>query len=279
MRKYSLWSGPVRPAMSVAGLVLLVAACDVRLGDDGVSLGIAEGRASDEWSRSYELSDGGVLEVAGVNAAIRATPADDGRVAVLVRRRARARSDEAARALLDSFAVHEEVSDGRVAVSVRREGGGAGAGFGGPGIVVEYEVRLPAGVRASFTTENGNVELEEIGTPVAVSTTNGRVIGRALSGPLEAHLVNGGIDADFARVTGEVRMTTVNGGIRVTVAPDVAATVEASAVNGGVSVDESLPFETETSDRRRRLTGQLNGGGPMIVLQTTNGAVRVARRE
>ena len=278
MRNHSLWGPLVRPAVSVVGLVLLVAACDVRVGDDGVSLGIVEGRASDEWSRSYELSSGGVVEIGGVNGTIQAAPADDGRVAVLARRRARARSDEAAQALLDAFAVHEEVSAERVAVSVRREDGRAGTGFGGPGISVEYEVRLPPGVRASFTTENGNVELDELDGQVVVSTTNGRIIGRALSGPLEAHLVNGGIDVDFARVTGEVRMTTVNGGIRVTVAPDVTATVEASAVNGGVSVDDELPFDADTSDRRR-LTGRLNGGGPMIVLQTTNGAVRVARHE
>jgi hypothetical protein len=264
-----------RSVVPAVGLAVLVAACDVRVGDDGLSLGIADGRASDDWHRTYDLADGGVVEIANINGTIQASPADDGRVDVIVRRRASARSDEAARALLDTVTMREDVSPERVSLGVERE---EGRPFAGRGVFVEYELRLPPGVRASLTTENGDVRVEGLSGAITASTTNGRVVGRALSGGLEARTVNGGIDVAFDGLASDTHLATVNGGIRVLVGPGVRATLDASAVNGGVSVDEALSFDAGTRDRTH-LTGRLNDGGPALRLETINGAVRVTGRE
>lgn len=76
-------------------------------------------------------------------------------------------------------------------------------------------------------------------------------------------------------VTGDVSLASVNGGVRLTVPPGVRAQVEATAVNGGVTVDEALRLDA-TDNRRLHVAGTLNGGGPRITLQTTNGGVRLA---
>ena len=40
----------------VLAAAVLVSACDVRVGENGVSVGIIEGKATDEWVRTYTLS-------------------------------------------------------------------------------------------------------------------------------------------------------------------------------------------------------------------------------
>jgi hypothetical protein len=90
--------------------------------------------------------------------------------------------------------------------------------------------------------------------------------------------VNGGIQADLASVTADSRLTTVNGGIRLDLPAGAGAELDAAVVNGGVSVDEALRLvDGQTS--RQRVSGRLGSGGPRIVLQTTNGGVRVASRQ
>jgi hypothetical protein len=82
---------------------------------------------------------------------------------------------------------------------------------------------------------------------------------------------------DLTEVTGDSRMVTVNGGIRVTVAPGLNAEFEATVVNGGVSVQDGFPLSGEERDRQR-VVGRLGTGGPRLIVQTTNGGVRVGLR-
>jgi DUF4097 and DUF4098 domain-containing protein YvlB len=136
----------------------------------------------------------------------------------------------------------------------------------------------------SFKTENGGVRLENVEGQIAAGTTNGGVTGRAISGSVNAATVNGGIQMDLASVTGDVSVATVNGGVRLELPRDVKAELEAGAVNGGVSVDDSLTFTGDRSGASgfpgapKHLSGKINGGGHKITVQTTNGGVRVTAR-
>ena len=56
----------------VLGLAVASAACDVKVSDTRIALDLAEGRASDEWSRAYTLPEGGRIDVAS-SAAVPAT--------------------------------------------------------------------------------------------------------------------------------------------------------------------------------------------------------------
>ena len=57
--------------------------------------------------------------------------------------------------------------------------------------------------------------------------------------------------------------------------PDLATEIPTKD-NGGISAD-GLSIET-TESSRRRLEGRLNGGGPQIRLEGTNGGIRIASR-
>jgi DUF4097 and DUF4098 domain-containing protein YvlB len=127
-------------------------------------------------------------------------------------------------------------------------------------------------------TQNGEVRLENInGARIEVTTTNGGITGRGVSGAVEAQTVNGGISMELASVTGDSRMTTVNGGVRVTVAPGVNANLEATVVNGAIQVQDGFQL-TADEQSRQRVAGRIGTGGPRLVVQTTNGGIRLGSR-
>src|SRR4029079_5516111 len=78
-----------------------VAGCDISVGENGFSVDLAKGKASDEWVRSYALAPRGHLEIVNINGQIDAVPATGSQVEVRVERTARAGSDEDARSLLE----------------------------------------------------------------------------------------------------------------------------------------------------------------------------------
>jgi hypothetical protein len=69
-------------------------------------------------------------------------------------------------------------------------------------------------------------------------------------------------------------MVTVNGGVMLTVASGVNANLEATVVNGGIQVRDGLQLSVEEQSRQR-VAGRIGSGGPRVVVQTTNGGVRL----
>lgn len=260
--------------MVVVCLVGAGVACDVKVGKDGeVSLDVASGTASDEWKRSYTLTKGGRLEIVNVNGLIEVYPANGSEIEVVAKREVKTRTEEEAKARLAKAEMVEDVGPDHIKIEAKS--GDPGGNFGPRGrLNIQYRVTVPAGLVSSFRTENGAVRLHEIDGRITASSTNGPIVGRGLSGSVDASTVNGGIEIDLQRVKGDSRIVTVNGPATLIVAPDVDAELDAAAVNGGVTTQDGLPL-TASDRTNRRVTGRLNDGGPKIVVQTTNGGVRV----
>ena len=253
----------------------LGAACDVRVGENGVSVDVAGGKASNEWTRTYTISPGGALDVVNVNGPIVVEAASGPKVEIRAIRTARAGSDEDAQALLKRLEIKEDVTPGRVAIQTVN---GNGVGFGRRSGSVEYRVRVPSGLQVSVKTENGGIGLHDLDGTITAATTNGGVRGTNISGAVSATIVNGGIVIDMARVAGPIKLESVNGGIRLEVPADVNADVEAHAVNGGVSTDDEIGL-TASDRSRSNLAGKLNRGGVSVSLSTVNGGIRIGARD
>jgi hypothetical protein len=260
-----------RTVFAVILAAAAAAACDVQVSDKGVSVDIAEGKAADEWTRAYTLAKGGRLEIINTDGPIEAFPATGAQVEVRVQREVRSRSDEAARELLKQLAIREEVSPDRVKVEAPEMP--QVRGFR-QGYRFDYRVSVPPGLTVVLRTQNGPIRLENVDGQFTVNTTNGGINGRGVTGTLDATTVNGGITMELGPVSGDVRLNTVNGGIRLDVRPDLNASLDASAVNGGVIVHDGVPLSGGSRDRQR-VTGRINAGGPTLLVQTTNGGVRI----
>jgi hypothetical protein len=66
-------------------------------------------------------------------------------------------------------------------------------------------------------------------------------------------------------------MRTSDGSINVRIASDFAATVDAHASDG--HVDLQLPLEVEGRVDKGHIHGKLRGGGPNLLLQTSDGSI------
>lgn len=269
---------PVLASILAAGLSL--AACDIKTSANGnFSFDLAAGKAEDTWSRSYKVSDKTRFELINVNGKITAEPTDGNEVVVEGHRVAKSTSDDAARDLLTKLEIREEVGESTVRVESRPPR------FSGMNsLQIEWTIRVPRGVVLDLRTVNGGVRLNRIANEVHAKTTNGGIQGEKLDASvLEAAAVNGGIDVGLAQPleTGDsIEMETVNGGVTLTLPNESKATIDARCVNGGVHVDDiDIKREEQSNDfeRKRRLSGTMNGGGASVKLNTTNGGIHVSR--
>lgn len=265
------WRGRAAVLLTAA---TLAAGCEVKAGDGDFSFEFAAGKAADTWTRSYELSPGGRLEIINVNGQIHAEATTGPTVEVTAERSASAASDDDARRLLEAVQMREEVGAGRVRIETVAPTLKLG------GHKVMYRVRVPAGVHVDLRTVNGGVRLDNVGGEVRASSTNGGVKG-TLSGAslIDARTTNGGVELAVTgplSEDGEVRLSSVNGGVRLSVPAATRAAVSARCVNGRVTVND-LELSADGEQTRRRVAGTLNGGGARIDLQTTNGGVTIGR--
>ena len=263
------------PAVAVAAvLAVAVGACDVHVGENGLSVDVASGKATEDWSRTYPVATGATVEIINTNGTIEVEPGADGQLEVKATKTARAGSDEDARALLKNVEIKEKASRGEVRLETTTS---AGLTLGRRSASVEYHIKAPAGLRLTVRTENGAVNLRDVSGTLTAATTNGGVRGSNLSGSVSAHAVNGGLVIDVAQVAGPIDMDVVNGGIRLDIPSDARADIDAHTVNGGVVVDRALSL-SGGEQGRSRITGALNGGGARINASTVNGGVRINAR-
>lgn len=258
----------------VIGAAVLLGACDIAVnGEGGLQFDVASGRAQDEWTRTYTLP-GGRFELINVNGRITAEASDGTALEVRAERTAKAGSDENARELLAKIEMREEVGEGRVRVEVR-----APRFSGMSGHEITWMLKVPRGLAVDLRTVNGTVKLTGLAGEIRARSTNGGISGSAiLATSLDASVTNGGIDIALAQAisSGTFALEAVNGGVSLTLPSDSKADITGRCVNGGISVT-GLDLVTVGEQTRRRLDGQLNGGGARVTLDTVNGGVRISK--
>jgi hypothetical protein len=252
--------------------VLLVASagCDIAMAD-------FREQATAEWRKTYELPSGGRVEIGNVNGKIDVTPSQGNTVEVVATKTSKAASQEAAKQALDRIEIRESVNGESIKISthVQRSSGGL---FNNSNWQVHYTVRVPANAALKLSTVNGGVVVSGVSGPINAEATNGGIKALDVSGMVEASTTNGGVEVDLSEVPeGGVKLECTNGGIRLRLPPDGKASISARITNGGIEA-EGLNLQTRGESSRRRLDGDLNGGGPRMTLEGTNGGIRISAR-
>jgi hypothetical protein len=239
-----------------------VSACDVVV----TSLE-SKGKAEDQWTKTYSLASGD-LEIVNVNGSIEVVGAEGGDVQVVAERTAQGATDDDAKKILAEVQTVEEVGPTRIRLEIKAPAGG------GRRLTVKYHVKVPAAVNVRLVNQNGSLDASAIKGTLKAETGNGSVKGRDLGGTVEVSTTNGSVRLDVTGVaSGGIRAGTVNGSVEVSIPSAARADVQASCINGRISLD-GLKLDGPESTRRR-VEGRLNGGGPKVVLETTNGAIRL----
>lgn len=260
----------LRVAALIAALVGSTA-CDISVGNGGLSIGLVAGRATDTWTRTYQLAPGGRVEIVNVNGRIKVEASDGSAVDVQAVRTAKAGSDEAAKELLNKVEMHEEVRPDRIRIETRTPNGLMGTSS----TEVEYTLRVPRTASLNLESVNGGATVNGVRGGLEVASTNGEITGQALSGRVEASTTNGRVHLQLDAVGQDpVRAQTVNGRIEIEIPANARADVTARCVNGSIQVS-GLELKDVGERTRRNVDARLNGGGARIEAETTNGSIRL----
>lgn len=249
-------------SLILAATLVATGACNLNL-----SMG-AEAR--DQWTRSYPISATGSLTIKSGNGIITVEAGDRTTIEVTAERITKASTDEAAKEQLALFDIKEEVSPDRVVIDSTSRGG----------ITVNvsrranYTVKVPAGLNVTLESSNGEIIARGVAGAFSASSSNGRIRGEGLRGSVKASTTNGVLELDLDALGPDgVRAETTNGMITVTMPSGSNADLSARVTNGDISHDGLNVTVAESS--RRRLDGRIGAGGPLVSLETTNGAIRV----
>ncbi len=242
--------------------------------------------------RTVGLAAGGGVVIEATNGSIDVATWDQDDVKVVARKKVRADDTAQARELLSQIEIQidEEDDSVRISADIPRS-----SWFGGDSATVSFELTIPAGAELEASSQNGSIEVRDLGGRARIETQNGSITAKGVGGPLEAESSNGSIKAyeiqgpiqaettngsikaeiTSADLSGDARLKTTNGSVELRLDGGVAASIDARTRNGSVNSD----FPGGTQDRRKRtLDLDLNGGGPRVELESSNGSIRVRER-
>jgi hypothetical protein len=141
-------------------------------------------------------------------------------------------------------------------------------------------VRLQEGLGAvKLGTSGGDIQVGRAVGPTDLGTSGGNIDIKSVENTLRAATSGGDVSAGVAgALKGDCKLSTSGGRVRVTV--DQAAAFDLDAATSGGDVDATgLTITIEKGGSgRSRLSGKVNGGGPVLKLRSSGGDVIVELR-
>lgn len=266
MPQFAFCSLPSALAVGVCAVGVL-SACDVTIKDGDIQDVSLQAKVTRDWTRHYALAEGGRVEIVNSNGSIEAVVGPAGAVDIAAVVEAGAMTEARANEILNEVKIEESAVPGHVRVAAVRSGRGH--------LDVTFKVTLPADARLEMTGNRGTFKASGMRGHVKAMVVNGGVELAGMSGGVDAAAVNGHVSAKMADVTDPMRLEATNGRITLEIPRTARATLNARAVNGGITVT-GLNIQDGAGRRIRTLESQLNGGGPEIDLRVTNGRIAIA---
>lgn len=231
-------------------------------------------RSSYKDLRETTISAGGTINVdAKRNGGVSVIGEDRNDVLVRACVNTSGKTDEEAKALADSIRIS-------TAGTITPEGATDENGWS-----VSFELRVPRNSSVNLNANNGGIAVKNVEGNIEFSTKNGGVNLYGVAGSVKGKTVNGGIIVSLTGNTWRgsgMDVQTTNGGVMLNVPADFAARVEAGTVNGGFNSNiVGLQPEKQTDDngyyrpRPKKVSADVNGGGPLVRVTTTNGGVKI----
>jgi hypothetical protein len=148
---------------------------------------------------------------------------------------------------------------------------------------VSYEILVPRRMNMELTAHNGGIHISGVEGAIKFETMNGGIHLSEIAGDVRGRTTNGGVHVFLSdsiwRGSG-LDVETTNGGVNVSIPENFAASFETGTTNGGFKSDfPALNVEKPSGKngwkRHRHVTADLNGGGALVRLVTTNGGVHI----
>ncbi len=123
-------------------------------------------------------------------------------------------------------------------------------------------------------TSGGSVSIADAIGDVEAHTSGGSISLKAIEGSVNAKTSGGSISAEiFGQPDKDMTLRTSGGTVTIYLDDSVRADIDAQASGGSVSTD--IPVAIRGTKKRSRLSGEMNGGGPLITLRSSGGSVKI----
>ena len=140
--------------------------------------------------------------------------------------------------------------------------------------IVDYHIILPSNLETEVTLTNGDISILNIQNSLLVDDVNGNVSLSNIVGNAVVDLVNGSINGTVVLpLNGEIRLSTDNGNIDLSIPTSTSAKFAASVTVGSIK-SSNLEFDAAVKTAQS-LTGTLDIGEGVIDLYSNNGSIRV----
>lgn len=229
------------------------------------------------------LGDKTGLSVHGVNGSVAVSGWNQDEIEIIAYKKVKASSHQEAKEVMEKLRIDISEVGQEIKVKIfhpKRSGGEGGFFswiFGGDhgNVSVKFEISVPRKLNLDLHSTNGSIIVDGCEGKHSFNTTNGKIRAEDISGALSAKSTNGSIYATLNEAYADEDMTlkTTNGSIKLHLPQEIDADLEARTTNGSIQCDLSL--KGDVYQTKRKLEGQINKGGPLLYLKTTNGSVRI----
>lgn len=157
-------------------------------------------------------------------------------------------------------------------IRLGRVGGAVDASTSGGGIsLVEGRDSV------SLETSGGPIAVGRVVGPATLRTSGGGIRVGSAENTLQASSSGGSVQASLrGPVRGDCELRTSGGEVTVKVDAQAAFNLRASTSGGRVEVRNLSFAEADSNRERSRLSGSVNGGGPLLALHSSGGNITVA---
>ncbi len=279
---------------------------------------VFEGRDEAHFFKSLKVSAGGKLTMQVDRGGVEISGADQSSVDVQVDREVTRASDaEAAKILKEQHLVLKQEGN-QISLTTQEPGSLRFHSLWGwwnqPNLEVHYKITVPRRFEVQSETAGGDVKVAGIQGATDIKTMGGRLEGDDIDGNLQGRTMGG--DVRVAGCTGHLQLETMGGSIHIdrftgsgmqarteggsvsanfATAPkadcelhtsggnvtaripgNAAVTVDAHTMGGSVRTDLAVQVEGRVHDSS--LQGTINGGGPLLKLETMGGNIELLRQ-
>lgn len=230
----------------------------------------SQGDVRDEIRKSFVLSPGARVEVAGMNGGVKIETSDTSTAELYIERSGRSSEALQRRKIT--------IENTPTSLTIHGEKGDAGflSRLFGSSPTERVTLKLPRQVSLNVAGINGAVTVGAIDGAVEVHGINGKVEIAEATGSAEFDGINGNISVAIKQVgKGGINLNGINGNIELRLAEGVDVELEAHGMNGVMSSD--LPNFVLERAKHGSYSAHIGSGGNSISAHGINGNIRLSR--
>jgi hypothetical protein len=130
-----------------------------------------------------------------------------------------------------------------------------------------------------LSTSGGNVSVDRVVGPADLDTSGGDIRVDSVQNTLTARTSGGDVKASFdGPLKGDCTLSTSGGEVKASVTKDAGFHLDASTSGGEVDAAGITITIDHGGMGRSSLSGQVNGGGPLLKLRSSGGDIKVVTR-